>query len=478
MRSLRVWILILLAFVIAAGCDQTVTERPRLTPVADPTQRLHLPGFSILPPRGENWFIVQVPPHPGFPDVGVITFGKKLREGPPAEPAEALVIFARVNVWDLEDLRFDSPTTFLQYMKEDFEKHLGLMVTARQRLRGFEATLDQSLGSMCVRYSRSAEYSGVPGFAGSIFLLTTRGFRCLHAHWPRYMIDVGYSQRYLQGQGPLLIDPEVEPFLKSLVFTSTRPMKQALGPERWASHMRAGNKAYKEGQYSQAQASFQASLDEAEKSFGPQDRRVAESLYYLGVVRHKQGQRAQAEPLYRRALDIYEKQPGADTVQVAQVLNDLGSLHSDQSRYGEAEALFRRALAIREKALPSDHRDLGQSLFNLMILYIRWGRHVEAEPFARRALPIYEKVKGREHPDVGSILHKLAHIYEVQGRFTDAEPLFKRALAIEEKARGPEHPEVAHHMEDYAALLRKMGREAEAKQMEARAKAVRAKQSN
>ena len=249
----------------------------------------------------------------------------------------------------------------------------------------------------------------------------------------------------------------------------------------WASNMRVGVKAYEQGRYSEAEIPVQAALREAEKAFGPQDRRVAETLYYLAIVHYHQGRGPEAESLYRRALAIYESyenQPGADE-RLYRVfgfaLNDLASLYSDQGQYERAEVLFQRSLAVREKAFGSEHWDVGRSLHNLAILYRRWGRYSEAEPLARRALSIAEAVKGPESRDVGRIVHELGHIYEAQGKLVEAEPLFRRGLAIDENALGTQHPQVAQDFEDYAGLLRKMGREGEAGEFDARAQAIRHK---
>jgi hypothetical protein len=38
------------------------------------------------------------------------------------------------------------------------------------------------------------------------------------------MIDAGYTQVHLKGEEPMLLDAEVEPFLRSPVFTSARPI--------------------------------------------------------------------------------------------------------------------------------------------------------------------------------------------------------------------------------------------------------------
>lgn len=474
MRQLRAAVLSLLVPVVAAGCTAAA---PGLRAIADPTQRVEVSGLSILPPQGDNWFRASGPPQQeDVPGITLVGFVKKLWDAPPSRAEEARLVYARVNAYELGGgERFDTPAQLLEYVKRDSERRTGEMVTRRQRLLGLEAVLDDSLGATCVRYSRLAELRGWGPFPESVFILATRGLYCLHPDWPRYMIDVGYTQLYLKGQEPLPLDTQVEPFLKSPVFTATRPVAEAPEPARWASHMETGAKAYDRRRWSDAEAAFKAALEEAEHSFGARDRRLADTLWHLASVHHHQGRRDEAEPLYRRALAIYEQHPGADQRRYAQTLNDLGVLYRQQGQHERAEGLLQRALAVREVALGPEDLDVGQSLSNLMELYARRGQLADAEPFARRALAIYERAKGPNDKKVGWILHVLGHVLDGQGKVADAEPLLRRGLAIAEKVFGLDHPEVAHQLEDYAAVLRKMNRAVEAAELEARAKAIRAK---
>ena len=284
----------------------------------------------------------------------------------------------------------------------------------------------------------------------------------------------------------------------------------------WEKYNKAGMKAYRQGQYAEAEKQWVSALKEAE-TFGPQDPRLATSLNNLAAlykaqgkyaeaeplhlralaIREKvlgpehpqvatslnnlaelyrtQGKYAQAEPLYKRSLAIKEKVLGPEHPSVATSLNNLAALYKAQGHYAEAEPLYRRALAIKEKALGPEHPGVATTLNNLAELYRAQGQYAEAEPLHKRALAIREKGLGPEHPRVATSLNNLAMLYRAQGKYTEAEPLYRRSLAIDEKALGPEHPNVATVLENYAVLLRKTKRKREAKKLEARAKAIRAK---
>ena len=453
-------ILLLLACAIAVGGAATA---PSLTPISDPTRRLEFEGFSILPPKGGGWVRVEPPPQTDPKGTVKAYFIKRLTEGV-TSPSELHRLTAVVRTLDVGDVKIENPTDFLDSIARGF---LG------------KSFLDKCLGRDCVRYQSTTEDRN-PQFPGFLFVISKQGFVVLHPASPTLVINVEYRQYYARGVQPLsaeALETEVEPFQKSLEFTAARPVAEASTPVQWVSQMEAGFKAADRQRWPEAEASFKAALDEAERLFAPQDLRLAQALYYLALVQVNQHRYKDAEPHYRRAFAIYEQHPRADQRFYGQTLSDLGTLYLVQGRYDQAEPLLQRSLEVREAALGPDHRDVGQSLYNLMDLYARWDRWAEAEPFARRALPIYERAKGQEARWLGSILHFLGHSYEKQGRLEDAEPLLKRGLTITENVLGSQNPEVARQLEDYAALLRKMGRQQEPEELEARARAIREKVS-
>ena len=223
--------LLIAVALITAACAATT---PALTPVHDPTQRLDLPGLSILPPRGDNWFRASLPPVPEeLETVSLIWFVKKLQDAPPARPEDVRIVFTAVTARDLRGRRFGTPAQFLQFIKDD-EKLMGERITRRSRLLAHEAAIDGSLGAVCVRYHRLTEFTGEAmqwRFREALFNTVSRGFFCLHPDRARsLMIDVRYDQTYLKGQEPLPLDLEVEPFLKGPVFTATWPLAAVLRP--------------------------------------------------------------------------------------------------------------------------------------------------------------------------------------------------------------------------------------------------------
>lgn len=216
MRRLWTWALVFLAGVIVVGC----AVAPRLISISDSTQRLEFQGFSILPPRGENWFVVEASSQPDPNLTYAVVFSKRLRERV-TRPAELHTITASVSTSSLGDVTFESRTELLQYLAREREKGWR-RPTQRHTPLEVKVSLEKCLGWDCVRIDYTAEDYGVPHFPGLVFILTGYDFIFLHPDTPTFVIYVNYGQRYLRGQQPLPLEAEVKSFLKSLAFTPIR----------------------------------------------------------------------------------------------------------------------------------------------------------------------------------------------------------------------------------------------------------------
>lgn len=90
-------------------------------------------------------------------------------------------------------------------------------------------------------------------------------------------------------------------------------------------------------------------LAEAEKTFGPEDRNVAESLDNLSVYTQGLGDNAEADRLYQRALAILEKALPPDDPYLAIFMDYLSDFYAKVGKTDVAEKLRARSAAIRRK---------------------------------------------------------------------------------------------------------------------------------
>ena len=194
---------------------------PRPTRIADPTQRVQFRGFSLLPPNGPGWMAAPPIPTQPAPSYLVAFFGKEAEN---RGARNVHTVAASVFTWDVGSKTFDTPADFLHFEEAESDHAVGAQVSPRHRVLDSKTELDASLGPKCIKYDYNIEDTGVPSAPGSPFILTMHGYRCVHPKWPRYLIDVGYSERYLNGEQPFPLEAEVAPFLKSLTFTDDRPL--------------------------------------------------------------------------------------------------------------------------------------------------------------------------------------------------------------------------------------------------------------
>lgn len=301
----------------------------------------------------------------------------------------------------------------------------------------------------------------------------------------------------------------------------------------WEALVEAGNRAYRDGQYDEAETAFRRAIEVTQRTT-PRDWRIVISLTNLGHVVRTRGRFVEAEALYRQALGSAEELWGEDHPDLLDPLKNLGVFYYEQRRYAQAEAIFTRLLRIAARGSsardrvrqvayvnmladlaelqgrygdaerlhretirilgapdPLDRAALGMTLTQLSLLLRLQGRDTEALDTAARALQVLamagpegeatirlaikfrEETLGPEHPGVARMLQPLAFLLEAQGRYANATVVWRRTVEILERSRPPASLDVAASLEAYAAFLAKLGLGSEARSAEARAAAIR-----
>ena len=190
-------------------------DRPLPTLVTNPTERMEFHGFSILPPRGEKWFLVDLPAPLAPPWKRTVMFFKVV--------GKLHSVYAAVDTADFPDvaaMTSTGRTAILQELRSEILEEFN----PRFKPLDVKASLDKCLGYDCLRYKKVAEDHSPRDVPGYVLILTQEGFVVPHPHSPTFFIWVWvqYSQRFPPGQKPFPIEAELEPFLTSLAFTPPR----------------------------------------------------------------------------------------------------------------------------------------------------------------------------------------------------------------------------------------------------------------
>lgn len=166
----------------------------------------------------------------------------------------------------------------------------------------------------------------------------------------------------------------------------------------WKALVEAGNAAYAERKYTEAELKFAAALRLAEKWAGADggieattaerrdlDEQLAKSLNNMAALYHTQGKYKMAEDLYDRCLDLKIRLHGEDHIEVALNLHNLAALHSAKARWALAEPLYLRSLEIKEQVFGKDSPELVSILNNYALMLRRTKRDDEADQLEARA---------------------------------------------------------------------------------------------
>ncbi|MEE9550933.1 MAG: hypothetical protein V3W08_11120 [Candidatus Binatia bacterium] len=195
--------------------EEPQDEKASYTPVTDPTQRLEFQGFSILPPRGENWLISRspsIPPDPSW--TSPVTFNKAFRD------SKTHTFYAAVMTTSLGNVTIESRTELLQHMARVWS--VGKRGEPQSTPLHTKVAFGKYLGRDCVRYESIKEDRSSRVHPGSVFIMITKGFIFLHPDSSTFLLRLEYSERYLLGELSFSLEAEVEPFFRSLVFTPIR----------------------------------------------------------------------------------------------------------------------------------------------------------------------------------------------------------------------------------------------------------------
>src|SRR5262249_43832998 len=102
-----------------------------------------------------------------------------------------------------------------------------------------------------------------------------------------------------------------------------------LQPSNRQYTQRAGQLAYRMGDYAAAASFHETTLSLVTSAFGPDDEETALALNELALVYKSLARYMEAEPLYRRAIEIDERVLGKDHPDVVTLHNNLAGLLQD-----------------------------------------------------------------------------------------------------------------------------------------------------
>lgn len=186
----------------------------------------------------------------------------------------------------------------------------------------------------------------------------------------------------------------------------------------------AGNLARQQGDYTQARAMHERSLDlfrKLDDKFG-----IARELEAVGRVAHYQGNYSQAVGLHTDALALrYEI---GDQEGIAMSLAQLATIALDRGQYAHARDLLEESLKLNR--LLGDNVHIALALNDLGVAAYLLCEYGRAHSLFEEALSLYQELKDKL--GISEVLLNLANLARDQGYFRTALQLYGECLDLKE----------------------------------------------
>ena len=219
---------------------------------------------------------------------------------------------------------------------------------------------------------------------------------------------------------------------------------------------------YAQGNYSEAEAEYRASIALRIEELGPDHPVIASARNNLASALWAQGKHALAETEHRAVLTLRVDNLGDQHPLVATSRNNLANVLFSRGAYAEAEAELRQAVRIRERALGAEHPSVAVARGNLASALCMLDRCDEGEKELRSSLEVARTALGEDHPRVAMIRGNLAAVLRNQNELEAAEVEYRAALASHERTLDADHPTLAQSRTTLALLLLERARYDEA----------------
>ena len=242
-----------------------------------------------------------------------------------------------------------------------------------------------------------------------------------------------------------------------------------------------GERAFKQGNYSEAQELLSAALEEAKK-LGEADPRLSRCLNSLGLCSLDMTNFSKAEDYFKRALSLRVKVLGPESKEVGETNNNLGLTKQQQEQFIEAQSYFDKAADIFEKACGKTSNKVANALNNLGRNYNLQKQGEDAKSPLTKALTFGilncpKDLKGNNlyTPFIAEVETNLGTTYVLLGDFKKATNYFLKAFSIDKKQLGEEHPFIAKILDGLAIAASQLGQNDSAQKYQEQAQNIRVK---
>ncbi len=250
---------------------------------------------------------------------------------------------------------------------------------------------------------------------------------------------------------------------RDMLLNTIRDVEVKIGPGAYQLASLYGNLGivYSElGKLSCAEAAHRTQLSIVTQApGGPYDFEVAQIYNNLGNVQFLNGDFVDAEGSFNQSLKIKCKMVPPSSREIGVTLSNLGAAQLKLGKSLIAMRTLERALAMKVEAFGSDHLEVALTKTNLGVTYYAHGHLTRADIYQTEALAVYEKYMGRNHLKVAGILCNRGAVRYALGKLREAQSDYARSVSIYRAKLDDEYPRIR----DLLQWLRMIDKQLESK---------------
>ena len=246
-----------------------------------------------------------------------------------------------------------------------------------------------------------------------------------------------------------------------------------VGAVEFELRLQAGQVAFRQGQFEQAQELIEGVLADMVAYLGEEHPEIAIARNNLAVVFARMGQLDRAQQEVEKAIAIYQATLGEGHAKVAETQVTLAGIMQSAGHDEEARTVLELALAQQVDKLGEDHPKVAVTHNNLGGVYSALEEYEKAEASHRAALRIRETAFGPQHPVTAQSHSNLATLFWQEGKREASIASHRKALAIRVETLPADHPDLARTRYNLGVALNGTQHYAEAAELLALAWEVR-----
>ena len=212
-----------------------------------------------------------------------------------------------------------------------------------------------------------------------------------------------------------------------------------------------------QGEYAEAIAYYEKSIEIEEKQIPHNDLGLARSYNNIGNVYFNMGDYLKALMSHEKALAIQQQSLSPTHPDLASSYNNIGGVYKNMGEYPRALSSYEKALAMRKQSLPPTHPDLASSYNNTGNVYFNMDDYPKALLFYEKALAIKQQSLPPTHPDLGSAYNNIGSVYKNMSEYSKALSFYERGLEIRQQSLPPTHPDLASSYGNMGLLYESVG---------------------